>query len=160
MRNNAGVRCLSSPVYNYRTNILMNLWIKWHRIRKKWLYRNDPKFSDRYAWANSADPDQRSSLIRVYAVCNSLYIFWKHYSKEKSSLSTFRVITTNVLCVWIFRKFTLICNLLRKTWHHYVTSLFSLPEQSSRRAIVLPPRSALALVFALASASTNVKVLR
>ena len=21
-------------------------------------YRNDPKFSDRYAWANSADPDQ------------------------------------------------------------------------------------------------------
>ena len=22
------------------------------------LYRNDPKFSDRQAWANSADPDQ------------------------------------------------------------------------------------------------------
>ena len=21
-------------------------------------YHNDPKFSDRYAWANSADPDQ------------------------------------------------------------------------------------------------------
>ena len=21
-------------------------------------YRNDPKFSDRYAWTNSADPDQ------------------------------------------------------------------------------------------------------
>ena len=21
-------------------------------------YRNDPKFSERYAWANSADPDQ------------------------------------------------------------------------------------------------------
>ena len=21
-------------------------------------YRNDPKFSDKYAWANSADPDQ------------------------------------------------------------------------------------------------------
>ena len=21
-------------------------------------YRNDPKFSDRYAWANSVDPDQ------------------------------------------------------------------------------------------------------
>ena len=38
-------------------------------------------------------------------------------------------------------------------------SLFiSSPEQSSRRAIVLPPASALAL--ALASASTNVKVLR
>ena len=23
------------------------------------MYRNDPKFSDRYAWANSADPDQK-----------------------------------------------------------------------------------------------------
>ena len=23
-----------------------------------YVYRNDPKFSDRYAWANSADPDQ------------------------------------------------------------------------------------------------------
>ena len=34
--------------------------------------------------------------------------------------------------------------------------IFSLPEQSSRRAIVLPPMS----VLALASASTNVKVLR
>ena len=25
------------------------------------LYRNDPKFSDRQAWANSADPDQEQS---------------------------------------------------------------------------------------------------
>ena len=24
-------------------------------------YRNDPKFSDRYVWANSADPDQTAS---------------------------------------------------------------------------------------------------
>ena len=38
--------------------------------------------------------------------------------------------------------------------------LITSPEQSSRRAIVLPPASALALAFALASASTNVKVLR
>ena len=46
-------------------------------------YRNDPKFSDRYAWANSADPDQtapRSSLIRVYTVCHSVCIVWTHYS--------------------------------------------------------------------------------
>ena len=27
-------------------------------IPRNRLYRNDPKFSDRYAWANSADPDQ------------------------------------------------------------------------------------------------------
>ena len=26
--------------------------------KAKYMYRNDPKFSDRYAWANSADPDQ------------------------------------------------------------------------------------------------------
>ena len=25
-------------------------------------YRNDPKFSDRYDWANSADPDQRGEV--------------------------------------------------------------------------------------------------
>ena len=41
-------------------------------------------------------------------------------------------------------------------------AVFSLPEQSSQRAIVLPSASALALAFAFAltSASTNVKVLR
>ena len=50
--------------------------------------------SDRQVWANSADPD-RSSLIRVYTVCNSIYIFWMHYSKERPSCSTFRVITIN-----------------------------------------------------------------
>ena len=27
-------------------------------VGENWNYRNDPKFSDRYAWANSADPDQ------------------------------------------------------------------------------------------------------
>ena len=32
-------------------------------------------------------------LIRVYTVCNSLCIFWMHYSKEMPSCSTFRVIT-------------------------------------------------------------------
>ena len=26
-------------------------------------YRIDPKFSDRYAWANSADPDQTSPRV-------------------------------------------------------------------------------------------------
>ena len=35
-------------------------------------YRTDPKFLDRWIWANSADPDQ--------TVCNSLCIFWTHYS--------------------------------------------------------------------------------
>ena len=38
-----------------------------------------------HVWANSAGQDQRSSLIRVYTVCNSLCIFWIHYSKETTS---------------------------------------------------------------------------
>ena len=28
-------------------------------------YRNDPKFSDRYAWANSADPDQTAPRVQT-----------------------------------------------------------------------------------------------
>ena len=34
-------------------------------------------------------------LIRVYTVCNSLCIFWMHYSKVKPPCSTYRVITAN-----------------------------------------------------------------
>ena len=74
-------------------------------------YRNDPKFSDRYAWANSADPDQtapRSSLIRVYTVCHSVCIVWTHYSMVEPHNSNFRVITTNSLSVRIFKKFTVL----------------------------------------------------
>ena len=29
----------------------------------KHTYRNDPKFSDRYVWANSADPDQTAPTL-------------------------------------------------------------------------------------------------
>ena len=32
--------------------------VKYATSKKLGKYRNDPKFSDRYAWANSADPDQ------------------------------------------------------------------------------------------------------
>ena len=69
--------------------ILMHLWIKYAILLD---YHIDPKFSDRYAWANSADPDQRSRLIRVYTVCNSGRIFLVHYSLVKPSCSNFRVI--------------------------------------------------------------------
>ena len=58
------------------------------------LYRNDPKFSDKYAWANSADPDQ-SSLIRVYTVYHSACVVWTHYSMVEPHSSNFRVITTH-----------------------------------------------------------------
>ena len=30
-------------------------------------YRNDPKFSDRYAWANNADPDQTAPTGAVWS---------------------------------------------------------------------------------------------
>ena len=76
------------------------------------IYRNDPKFSDRYAWANSADPEEqsdqglsRSSLIWVCTVCHSVSIVWTHYCMVEPHSSNFRVITTNVLGVRIFRKF-------------------------------------------------------
>ena len=32
-----------------------------YQLSMKVKYRNDPKFSDIYAWANSADPDQEQS---------------------------------------------------------------------------------------------------
>ena len=73
-------------------------------------YHNDPKFSDRYIWANSADPDQTaSSLIRVYTVCHSVCTVWTHYSMVEPHSSNFRVITTMFWDVRIFRKFTVLC---------------------------------------------------
>ena len=53
-----------------------------------------------------SDCSWRNSLIRVYTVCNSRYIFQMHYSTDKSSCSTFWVITKSFLGVRIFRKFT------------------------------------------------------
>ena len=58
-------------------------------------YRNVLKFSGRQIWANSAESRSDCSLSRVYTVCNSLCIFWMHYSKQKLSCSTFRVVTAN-----------------------------------------------------------------
>ena len=49
---------------------------------------------------------EESSLIRVYTVCNSVCIFWMHYSTVKPSCSNFSVIKANVLGVRIFRSFT------------------------------------------------------
>ena len=73
--------------------------------------RNNPKFSDRYAWANSAYPAQRSSLIRVYTVCHSVCIIWTHFSMVEPHSSNFRLITTIFLGVLIFRKLT-VCALV------------------------------------------------
>ena len=48
----------------------------------------------------------RSSLIRVYTVCNSICSFWMQYSTVKPSCLNFRVITANFSGVLIFRIFT------------------------------------------------------
>ena len=49
------------------------------------VYRNDPKFSDRYAWANGADPDQTaprgavwsgSTLFAIPSVSFGLITLW------------------------------------------------------------------------------------
>ena len=45
-------------------------------------------------------------LIRVCTVCHSVCIVWTHYSMVEPYSSNFRVITTNILGVRIFMKFT------------------------------------------------------
>ena len=86
-------------------------------------YRNDPEFSDRYAWSNSADPDQ--TALRVFTVCHSVCMVWTHYFMVEPHSSNFRVITATCLGVRIFRKFT-VCTLLNipsKKISHYHTIL-------------------------------------
>ena len=52
----------------------------WWWLLEEAAYRNDPKFSDKYAWANSADPDQEQSdqglhclLFRLHRLDSLLY---------------------------------------------------------------------------------------
>ena len=61
----------------------------------------------------------RSSLIRVYTVCHSVCIVWTHYSMVEPHSSNFRVITTNVLGVRIFRKFMVFNSHLKNGLHEY-----------------------------------------
>ena len=68
-------------------------------------YRNDPKFSDRYTWANSADPDQTAPVQGPHRLPFRLHHLDSLLLVEPHS-SNFRVITTTFLVVRIFRKFT------------------------------------------------------
>ena len=49
------------------------------------MYRNDPKFSDGYAWANSADPDQtvprgaESTLFAILSASFGLITVWRSH---------------------------------------------------------------------------------
>ena len=67
-----------------------------------YMYRNDPKFSDRQIWANSLDLDQRSSLIRVYTFCHSVCMFGMPFSVSKPHCLNFRIITAKFSSVRIF----------------------------------------------------------
>ena len=59
--------------------------VRMHFQAVKWNYHNDPKFSDRYAWANSADPDQTaprgavwsgSTLFAIPSASSGLITLW------------------------------------------------------------------------------------
>ena len=47
----------------------------------------------------------RSSLIRIYTVCHSFYIFWRHYFIVKLNCFILRITTVAGLGVPIFRVF-------------------------------------------------------
>ena len=51
----------------------------------------------------------RSSLIRIYTVCHSFYIFWRHYFIVKLNCFILRTTTVAGLGVPIFRVFTVSC---------------------------------------------------
>ena len=73
---------------------------------------------------------QMSSLIRVYTVCHSVCTVWAHYSTEEPHSSNFRVITTNLLGVQIFRKFT-VCFVLHLHILMFIYSTISLVNLAS-----------------------------
>ena len=50
----------------------------------------------------------RSSLIRIYTVCHSFYIFWRHYFIVKLNCFILRTTTVAGLGVPIFRVFTVL----------------------------------------------------
>ena len=55
--NSTSIWVLIDSYYN-QADFSCLLYIFIHYYYYFYVYRNDPKFSDRYAWANSAHPDQ------------------------------------------------------------------------------------------------------
>ena len=90
------------------------------------IYHNDPKFSDRYAWANSVDPDQTAPRGAIWSGAtlffHSICIFWTHYSMVEPNCSNFSIITA---VFWVseylgmLRYFCRFYEILRR--HNYVT---------------------------------------
>ena len=81
-------------------------------VNKFCMYRNDPKFSDRQAWANRADLEQSDQGLH----CLQFPLrFLMHYAKVKPSC--LRVVTANFQVSEIFRKFTIILDSLKQHLH-------------------------------------------
>ena len=71
---------------------------------------------------------QTPSLIRVYTICHSVCIVWTHFSMVEPHSPNFRVITTNVLGVRIFRKFTVVlCEINFMKIRHKIMVPFTKP---------------------------------
>ena len=70
----------------------------------------------------------RSSLIRIYTVCHSFYIFWRHYFIVKLNCCILRITTVAGLGVPIFRVFTVYSVSIRFKWQCYTKSFYSLPK--------------------------------
>ena len=76
----------------------------------------------------------RSSLIRIYTVCHSFYIFWRHYFIVKLNCFILRTTTVASLGVPILRVFTVvqITEISSELYHIYdlAYKLFSKPTVS------------------------------
>ena len=59
-----------------------------------------------YMPGQTEQPQIRLLLIRVYTVCHFVCIVWIHFYMVEPHSSSFKSITTNLLGVRIFRKFT------------------------------------------------------
>ena len=58
-------------------------------------YHNDPKFSERQVWENSADQDQTAPDQGLHCLQSCLHFIWTHHSMVKPLCSHFRLITAN-----------------------------------------------------------------
>ena len=92
---------VTENLVSMQENLFCHQSVLWKLVRYAILlllavYRNDPKFSDRYAWENSAPS---SLILRIYTVFQSVCTIWTHYSMVEPQSSNFRVITANFLGV-------------------------------------------------------------
>ena len=61
---------------NYLCQFLKHFQYKWYHFKKD--YCNDPKFLDRWVWANSADPDQTTVWSGTSLFAIPFASFWQN----------------------------------------------------------------------------------